>query len=60
MTFNKTQFEDATSSKAQLEDATSGKAQLESTQLEAEAEAGVKRSAQLVETQSKEDNSFDM
>ena len=40
----------------------SKKAQLESTQpeAEAEAEAGVKRSAQLVETQSKEDNIFDM
>ena len=40
----------------------SKKAQLESTQpkAEAETEAGVKRSAQLVETQSKEDNIFDM
>ena len=40
----------------------SKKAQLESTQpeAEAEAEAGVKRSAQLVKTQSKEDNIFDM
>ena len=58
LTFNKS----ATSSKAQLEDATSGKAQPESTQPEAEAEAGVKHSkkAQLVETQSKEDNIFDM
>ena len=56
LTFNKS----TTSSKAQLEDATSGKAQLESTQPEAEAEAGVKQSAQLVETQSKEDNIFDM
>ena len=61
LTFNKTQFEDATSSKAQLEDATSGKAQLESTQLEA---GGSKKAqlveAQLVEAQSKEDNIFDM
>ena len=38
----------------------SKKAQLESTQPKAEAEAGVKQSAQLVETQSKEDNIFDM
>ena len=40
----------------------SKKAQLKSTQpeAEAEAEAGVKRSAQLVENQSKEDNIFDM
>ena len=58
LTFNKTQFEDAISSKAQLEDATSGKAQPESTQLE--AEAGGSKKAQLVETQSKEDNIFDM
>ena len=48
---------------SKLEDATSGKAQLESTQ----PEAGVKRSkkaqleaTQLVETQSREDNIFDM
>ena len=59
LTFNKA----ATSGKAQLEDATSGKAQPESTQ----PEAGVKRSkkaqleaTQLLETQSKEDNIFDM
>ena len=48
----------AATTSGQLE--ASKKAQLESTQPEAEAEAGVKRSTQLVETQSKEDNIFDM
>ena len=38
----------------------SKKAQLESTQPKAEAEAGVKQSAQLVETQSTGDNIFNM
>ena len=47
---------DKATTSGQLE--ASKKAQLESTQ--PEAEAGVKRSAQLVETQSKEDNIFDM
>ena len=49
---------DKAATSGQLE--ASKKAQLESTQPEAEAEARVKRSAQLVETQSKEDNIFDM
>ena len=48
----------AATTSGQLE--ASKKAQPESTQPEAEAEAGGSKKAQLVETQSKEDNIFDM